>query len=57
MKKPMSDAASEILQGWQEALLDVRCVPVKGIKQRMVCRGAPKEIMTVQLPAMSATSA
>lgn len=53
----MSDAASEILQGWQEALLDVRGVPVKGIKQRMVCRGAPKEIMTVQLPAMSATSA
>jgi len=57
MKKPMSDAASEILQGWQEALLDVRGVPVKGIKQRMVCRGAPKAIMTAYLPAMSTTPA
>ncbi len=57
MKKPMSDAASEILQGWQEALLDTRGVPVNGIKKRMVYHGAPEEIMTAQLPAMSTTSA
>lgn len=57
MKKPMSDAASEILQGWQEALLDTRGVPVNGIKKRMVYHGAPEEIMTAQLSAMSTTSA
>ncbi|MDY6300196.1 MAG: hypothetical protein SPL46_09455 [Selenomonadaceae bacterium] len=57
MKKPMSDAVSKILHGWQEALLDVRGVPVKGIKKRMVCHGAPKAIMTAYLPAMSTTPA
>lgn len=53
----MSDAASEILHGLQEALLDARGVSVKDIRKSMGCRGAPKEIMTVQLSAMSATSA
>ena len=57
MKEPMSDAASEILHGLQEALLDARGVPVKDIRKSMGCRGAPEEIMTAQLPAMSTTSA
>lgn len=53
----MSDAASEILHGLQEALLDARGVPVKDIRKSMFCHGAPKGIMTAQLSSMSTTSA
>ena len=56
MKEPMSDAASEILHGLQEALLDARGVPVKDIRKSMVCRGAPEENMTAQLPSLSTIS-
>ena len=52
----MSDAASEILHGLQKALLDARGVPVKDIRKSMVCRGAPEENMTAQLPSLSTIS-